>query len=177
MGQLHAKQQLRDSNITLDRVYTIVAEFLIELKLHEEQNKISQIVSGSSGTVKHSMYDEYINASKGKIPVKGKGKQGDGKGGKSNWRAACEDYTIGSQAVVLTRTSLSKVSSKTTSQADVLSVALLATTRLSAHIQSSLKPRLPSGMTQHGSMMKLNGKTECTTVYYTPTSTVTVFGG
>ena len=36
------------------------------------------------------MYDEYINASKGKVPVKGKGKQGDGKGGKSKWRAACE---------------------------------------------------------------------------------------
>ena len=38
------------------------------------------------------MYDEYIDASKGKVPVKGKGKQGDGEGGKSNWRSACEDY-------------------------------------------------------------------------------------
>ena len=63
-----------------------------ELKLHEEQDKIAQIVTGSSGTVKHSMYDEYINASKGKIPVKGKGKQGDGKGGKSNWRAPCDEF-------------------------------------------------------------------------------------
>ena len=38
------------------------------------------------------MYDEYINARKGKVPVKGKGKQGDGKGGKSRWRAACDEY-------------------------------------------------------------------------------------
>ena len=88
---IYAKQ-LRESNITLDRVYTMLAEFVIELKLHEEQDKVAQIVTGSSGTAKHSTYDEYINASQGKIPVKGKGKQGDGKGGKSNGRAACEEY-------------------------------------------------------------------------------------
>ena len=76
---LYAKHQLRESNITLDRVYTMLAELLIELKLHEEQERIAQIVTGSSGTVKHSMYDEYINASKGKVPVKGKGKQGEGR--------------------------------------------------------------------------------------------------
>ena len=70
---------------------TLLAEFLIELKLHEEKDKIAQIVTGSSRTVKHSIYDEYINASKGKIPVKGRGKQGDSKGGKSKWRAACDD--------------------------------------------------------------------------------------
>ena len=69
----------------------MLAEFLIELKLHEEQDKIAQIVTGSSGTVKYSMCDEYINASKGKVPVKGKSKQGDGKGGKSKWRAACDE--------------------------------------------------------------------------------------
>ena len=38
------------------------------------------------------MYDEYINASKAKVPAKGKGKQGDGKGLKSKWRPACDDY-------------------------------------------------------------------------------------
>ena len=92
---LYAKHQLRESNITLYRVYAMLAEFLTELKLHEEQDKIAkiaQIVTGSSSTVKHSMYDEYIKASKGKVPVKGKGKQGDGKGGKSKWRAACDEY-------------------------------------------------------------------------------------
>ena len=80
---LYAKQQLRESNITLDRIYTMLAEFLIELKLHEEQDKIAQIITGSSGTAKCSMYDEYINASKGKVPSKGN---------KSNWRSACEEY-------------------------------------------------------------------------------------
>ena len=89
---LYGEHQLRESNITSDRVYAMLAEFLIELKLHEEQDKIAQIVTGSSSTVKHSMYDEYINASKGKVPAKGKGKQGDGKGGKSKWRAACDKY-------------------------------------------------------------------------------------
>ena len=89
---LYVKHQLRESNVTLDRVYTMLAEFFIELKLHEERNKIAQIVTGSSSTVKHSMYDEYINASKGKVLAKGKGKRGDGKGCKSKWRAACEEY-------------------------------------------------------------------------------------
>ena len=70
----------------------MLAEFLIELSLHEEQDKIAQIVTGTSSTVKHSIYDEYINASKGKVPAKGKGKQGDGKGSKSKWKPPCEDY-------------------------------------------------------------------------------------
>ena len=74
---LYLKHQLRESNLTLDRVYAMLAEFLIELRLHEEQDKITQIVTGSSTSVKHSMYDEYINASKGKVPAKGKGKQRD----------------------------------------------------------------------------------------------------
>ena len=77
---LYLKHQLRESNLTIERVYAMLAEFLIELRLHEEQDKITQIVTGSSSTVKHSMYDEYINASKGKVPAKGKGKQGEGKG-------------------------------------------------------------------------------------------------
>ena len=89
---LYLKHQLRESNLTLERVYAMLAEFLIELRLHEEQDKITQIVTGSSSTVKHSMYEEYITASKGKVPAKGKGKQGDGKGAKSKWRPACEDY-------------------------------------------------------------------------------------
>ena len=80
---LYLKHQLRESNLTLKKVYAMLAEFLIELRLHEEQDKIAQIVTGSSSTVKHSMYEEYINASKGKVPAKGKGKQGDGKGAKS----------------------------------------------------------------------------------------------
>ena len=69
---LYAKHQLRDSNTTLDRVYIMLAEFLIELKLHEDQDKIAQIVTGTSGIAKHSLYDEYINASKGKVPSQGK---------------------------------------------------------------------------------------------------------
>ena len=44
---LYLKHQLRESNLTLERVYAMLAEFLIELRLHEEQDKIAQIVTGS----------------------------------------------------------------------------------------------------------------------------------
>ena len=89
---LYLKHQLRESSLTLDRVYAMLAEFLIELRLHEEQDKITQIVNGSSTSVKHSMYDEYVSASKGKVPAKGKGKQKSGKGSQSQWRPPCDDY-------------------------------------------------------------------------------------
>ena len=91
----------------------MLAEFLIELKLHEEQDKIAQIVTGSSRTVKHSMYDEHINASKGKVPTKGKGKQSDGKGGKARWRPACDNYW---KSGGCSRTYLSQVPSKKTAR-------------------------------------------------------------
>ena len=52
---LYSKHQLRESNITLDRVYVMLAEFLIELKLNEEQDKINQIVTGSNGAAKHAL--------------------------------------------------------------------------------------------------------------------------
>ena len=54
----------------------MLAEFLTELKLTDEKDKINQIVTGSNGSVKLSAYDEYISAisaSKGKVPSKGKG--------------------------------------------------------------------------------------------------------
>ena len=63
---------LRKSNLTLDGVYAILAEFLIELRLHEEQDKITQIVNGSSTPVKHSMYDEYAVQARGKCLSKEK---------------------------------------------------------------------------------------------------------
>ena len=107
---LYLKHQLRESNLTLDRVYAMQAEFLIELRLHEEQDKITQIVTGSGTSVKHSIYDEYVSASKGKVPAKGKGKQKDGKGTQSQWRPPCDDYW--KSGGLLTRSSLSKVSPK-----------------------------------------------------------------
>ena len=47
---LYLKHQLRESNLTLERVYAMLAEFFIELRLHEEQDKITQIVNGSGGS-------------------------------------------------------------------------------------------------------------------------------
>ena len=45
----------------------MLSGFLIEVKLNEEQDKITQIVTGVNDTqVKPSAYDEHINASKGK---------------------------------------------------------------------------------------------------------------
>ena len=74
----------------------MLSEFLIEVKLSEEQDKIAQIVTGSNGAqMKPTAYDEYVNASKGKIQ-KGKGKGSDGKlagkGTSKNWRQPCTDY-------------------------------------------------------------------------------------
>ena len=72
----------------------MLSEFLIELKLSEEQEKTAQIVTGpgSSTHVKPSACTEYVNASNGKVQPKGKGKGGDGKNGKQNWRQGCSDY-------------------------------------------------------------------------------------
>ena len=51
---LYAKHQLRDSDTTLNRM---LSEFLIELKLNEEQEKITQIVTGSNNAqMKPSAY-------------------------------------------------------------------------------------------------------------------------
>ena len=56
------------------------ASLLIELKSNEAQAKITQIITGHSGALmKLSAYDEYVNASTGKIQPKGKGKGGEGK--------------------------------------------------------------------------------------------------
>ena len=80
------------------------------------------------------MYDEHVNASKGKVPVKGKGKQGDGKGGKSEWRSACEEYWKPggcSQGHNCPRRGIIQGDS----EAGVQSVALLVTILLNAHVQ------------------------------------------
>ena len=88
----YTKHQLRDSDITLDRVYAMISEFLIELKLNKEQAKITQIMAGANHSqMKPSAYDEYVNASKGKVQ-KGKGKGAEGKGNKQNWRQPYSNY-------------------------------------------------------------------------------------
>ena len=92
-NSLYAKHQLRDSDITLDRVYSMLSEFLIESKLNDEQEKITQIVTGCNNVqMKPSAYDEYVNAGKGKVKLKGKGKGREGKNGKENWRHPCNDF-------------------------------------------------------------------------------------
>ena len=94
---LYLKHQLRESNLTLDRVYAMLAEFLIELRLHEEQDKITQIVTGSSTSVKHSMYDEYVSASKGKCLPREKESRKMAKA--HNLNGGPHAMIIGSQAV------------------------------------------------------------------------------
>ena len=153
---LYLKHQLRESNLTLQRVYAMLAEFLIELRLHDEQDKIAQIVTGSSSTVKHSMYEEYITGRKGKVPAKGKGKKGDGKvPSPSGDRHA---KTIGSQAVAHKVTIVHGII-RGDSQADVQSVVLRSMSLHSVLAQSSLKPRMPSGMILLGPTKKMNGMT------------------
>ena len=70
----------------------MLSEFLIEVKLSEEQGKISHIVAGANGSqMRPTAYEERVNASKGKIQ-KGKGKGSDGKGSTKNWRQPCSGY-------------------------------------------------------------------------------------
>ena len=84
---LCTKHQLRDSDITLDRVHSMISEFLIELKLNE-QEKITHVAIGSNHPqMKPTAYDEYANANKGKAQ-KGRGTGGEGKGSKQNWQQA-----------------------------------------------------------------------------------------
>ena len=128
---LYAKHQLRESNITLDRVFTMLAEFLIELKLHEEQDKIAQIGTGSSGTAKHSMYDTSMPAWEKCLPKR--------KASKEMVKVASpigEHHVmiIGSQAVAHKDIIVQSII-QDDSQADVQSVALLATILLNAHVQ------------------------------------------
>ena len=90
---VYAKHQLRDSDITLDRVCSMLSDFLLELKLNDEQKKITQIVTGSGNAqMKPSAHDVYVDASK--VQLKGKGQSGDGKNSKQNWRLrqAFSDY-------------------------------------------------------------------------------------
>ena len=79
------------------------------------------------------MYDEYVNASKGKTPVKGRGKQGDGKGGKTKCGVS-HVMSIGSQAVALKDTVVPSIIHGD-SRADVRSAAPLVTILLNVLVQ------------------------------------------
>ena len=46
---LYNKRQMRDSDMTLDRIYIMLSEFLLEVKLSEEQDKLTQRATGASG--------------------------------------------------------------------------------------------------------------------------------
>ena len=113
----------------------MLAEFLIELKLHEEQDKIAQIVTGTTGTVKHSMYVEYINASKackGKVPAKGKASKEKVKVASPSGIQHVKK--TGSQAVVHKGTIVQCIM-QGDSQGDVQPVALPVTILLNADVQ------------------------------------------
>ena len=129
---LYSKHQLRESNITLDRVYVMLAEFLIELKLHEEQDKLIQIVTGSNGAAKHSMYDEYVNASRGKVPLTGKAKEAMVK--VESLIGVHLVMNSGNQAVAHKDTIVRSIIQGDI-QEDVQSVARRVTIHLNAHVQ------------------------------------------
>ena len=148
----YSKRQLRDSDITLDQVYNMRSDFLIELKLNEEQEKITQIVTGGSGTqMKPSAHDEYINVSKGKVQQKGKGRGGEGKGGKQNWHLPSNDYWKASGSLkIASMVTIAQDIIPDDNQEDVRFVDLLDTKLLNAPDQSSRKRRMPSMTTTLG---------------------------
>ena len=130
---LYLKHQLRESNLTLERVYA-----MLELRLHEEQDKIAQIVTGTSSTVKHSMYEEYINASNGKVPAKGKAS-------KVMVRVPSPSGDAVAHKAIIVQGIIRGVN-----QADAQSVALLSMSPLNVLAQSSLRPRMLNGMSLPG---------------------------
>ena len=154
---LYLKHQLRESNLTLDRVYAMLAEFLIELRLHEEQDEITQIVTGSSSSVKHSMYDEYINASKGKVPAKAKAKASNAKAKVNSLSGDQHAMTIGSQAVAHKAITVQSII-QDDNQVDVQYAVLPNMPLHSVLVQSNLRPKMPNGMSRLAIGMNLNGK-------------------
>ena len=198
---LYAKHQMRESNITLDRVYTMLAEFLIELKLHGEQDnvllRLSLVPAALSSTP--CMMSTSMPAKERSRPRE--------KGSKEMVKVASpigvlHAKTIGNQAVAHKDIIVQSII-QGDSQADVLFVALLA--RLDAHVLSSLKPRnaewdettwqqeevewqesqweteeyeASKGKKGKGkgskSKREVQGQ-ECTTVCYTSTGTISIF--
>ena len=134
----------------------MLAEFLIKLKLKEEQDKISQIVTGSSGSqVTLSAYDEYINASKGKYHPKEKAEEEMEKEGSRI--GVYLAMTIGSRMVVKV-VIIAQGFIQDDSPEDVRFVDRLVTILLNAPVQSSrilsgvklLGKRMSNGRTRHG---------------------------
>ena len=153
---LYLKHQLRESNLTLERVYAMLAEFLIELRLHEEQEKIAQIVTGSSSTVSTLCMKNTSMPAKGKCLPKEKANRVMGKvPSPSGDRHA---KTIGSQAVAHKAIIVQGII-RGVNQAGAQSAALLSMSLHSVLAQSSLKPRMPSGMSLLGTMKAMNGMT------------------
>ena len=107
----------------------MLSEFLIELKLNEEQEKMTQIVTGSSGTqMKPSGYDEYMNANKGKVQQKGKGRVETGK--EESRTGDCLAMTTGSlmaaNAVTIVQEIISDDNQDNVQFVDQLDVTLLS---------------------------------------------------
>ena len=92
---LYPKHHMRDSDISVNHAHNynnILSEFLIEVKLTEEQDEIAQIVAGSAGVqTGPTAYDEYVNASKGKVQ-NGKSNGTDAKRTLKNWRQPCSGF-------------------------------------------------------------------------------------
>ena len=83
---------MRNSDMNMDRVYSMLSEFLIEVKLTEEKDKITQVATGSTNAqVKPTAHDEYVNASKRKVQ-EGKVQGTDRKGTPKNWHQPCSDF-------------------------------------------------------------------------------------
>ena len=80
--QLCMKHGMRNADSALERVYEMLAASLIEIKMAEEQDMITHVVTGSVGAAKPSQWDDSVSVGKGK------GQKGKGKGqqkGKTKW--------------------------------------------------------------------------------------------
>ena len=124
----------------------MLAEFLIELKLNEERDKIIQIVTGSNGAVKSQCMTSISMLVKRKHLLREKAKEEMVK--VASLTGVHLAMSIGRQTVAH-KDAIARSIIQADSQDDVQSLALLVTTRLN--------PRMPSGTTPYGKK-KLSGK-------------------
>ena len=150
----HLKHQLRESNLTLDRVYAMLAEFLIELRLHEEQDKITQIVTTRPSSTACMMSTS--------MPAKGRClprvRASNEKAKVHSLSGDLHAMIIGSQAVAH-KVIIARSITRGDNRVDVQYAVLPDMLPHSVLVQSNLRPRMPSGMSLLVLGKNLNGKT------------------
>ena len=82
---LFQKHNLRQPSLTLEKFYDMLNAFLTEVKMIEEQQQLTDIVTNTAPSLKPSEYDVYMSS------MKGKGKSSKDKS-RTKWREPCAEW-------------------------------------------------------------------------------------